>query len=97
LEDLYIFQSAFSELDWIDKIESALWLERLHPFAAVKNLYLSVKFSPNIEPALHDIAEARSTEVLPVLQNIFLEGLETLGPVQEGIRQFVAMRQVTGY
>jgi hypothetical protein len=36
------------------------------------------------------------TVVLPALQNMFLEGLDSLessGPVQEGIGQFVAARQ----
>ena len=32
---------------------------------------------------------------IPTLQNIFLEGHPSSGPVQEGIGQFVATRQVT--
>jgi hypothetical protein len=32
-----------------------------------------------------------------MLQNIFLEGLELLGAVPEGVRQFVAARQVIGH
>ena len=38
-----------------------------------------------------------ATEVLPILQNIFLEELQSSGPVQEGIQQFVAARQVTSH
>ncbi len=34
---------------------------------------------------------------LPILQNIFLEGFEPLGPVQEGIGLFVAARQLSGH
>jgi hypothetical protein len=97
LEDLYISQNPISQPDWKDNIDNVSWVELLHPFIAVKNLYLSEKFSPRIVPALQELVGGRSTEVLPALQNIFLEGLQPSGPVQEGIRQFVAMRQVTDH
>jgi hypothetical protein len=90
LEDLYLSSRAHRQ----DNIENALWLELLHPFRAVKNLYLSEEFAPRIGPALQELVGPRVTEVLPTLQNIFVEGLQPLGPVQEGIRQFVATRQV---
>jgi hypothetical protein len=35
-------------------------------------------------------------EVLPSLQNIFIEGLEPVGPLQENIGHFVAARQLSG-
>lgn len=70
------------------------WQELFHPFVAVKNLYLSEEFVPRIEATLQETVGGRTTEVLTALQNIFLEGLEPSGPVQEGIRQFVATRQV---
>jgi hypothetical protein len=62
----------------------------------VKTLYLSEEFARLIGPVLQELVGSRATEVLPNLQNIFLEGLEPSGAVQEGILQFVAMRQVTG-
>jgi hypothetical protein len=58
-----------------------LWLELLHPFVALKNLYVSKKFVPHIAPTLQDLVGGRSTEVLPTLENIFLEGFQPLGPV----------------
>jgi hypothetical protein len=76
-------------------VENALWLDLLHPFRAVKNLYLSKESARRIVPALQEPVEGRVTEVLPTLQNIFLEGLEPAGPVQEGIGNFVAARQIT--
>ena len=94
LEDLYIYEDPSSPPDWKDDIENGLWLQLLHPFTAVKNLYLSEQFALRIGPALQELAEGRTTEVLPALQNIFLEGLESSGPVQEGIAKFVAVRQV---
>ena len=94
LEDLYIHEAPYRQLNPKDNVENGLWLELLHPFTTVKNLYLSEEFATRIAPALHELVGDRTTEVLPALQNIFLEGLESSGPVQEGIRQLVAARQV---
>ena len=95
LEDLYISQKTHSKPDWKDNVEDSLWLELLHPFPTVRNFFLSEEFAPRIAPALEELVGARTTEVLPTLQNIFVEGLKPSGPVQEGIRKFVAARQVT--
>ena len=97
LEDLYIFQNELNEPGWKDNIENALWLGLLQPFTTVKNLYVSEKFAPRIEPALQELAGARTTEVLPALQNIFLEGLQPSGVAHEGIQQFVSMRQLISH
>jgi len=98
LEGLYIYQARYhSQPDWQDNIENALWLEQLRPFMAVKNLYLSKEFAPRIAPALQELVGGRMTEVLPTLENIFLEELQPSGPLQEGIRQFVAARQVSSH
>jgi hypothetical protein len=93
VEDLYIEYQ-----DWLprwrdDAIENTLWLQLFLPFTAVKNLYLSKVFGPGIMAALQELVGARITEVLPSLQNIFVEGLEPLGPFQENIEQFVAARR----
>ena len=96
-EVLYIHKDPDSQPDWQDNIENALWLGLLHLFPAVKNLYLGVEFAPRIVPVLQELVGGRATEVLPILQNIFLEELQSLGPVQEGIQQFVAARQVTSH
>ena len=93
LEDLYIFDTPHRQ----NNIENTLWLELLHPFTAVKNLYLSEKIVPHIVPALREPIGGGATEVLPTLQNIFLEGLQPSGPVQEGIGQFVSTRQATNH
>ena len=95
LEDLCISEDLDLQPDWQDNIENSLWLELLQPFAAVKNLYLSREFAPHIVPSLQDLVGERTTEVLPILRNIFLEGLKTSGPVQAGIQQFVATREAS--
>jgi hypothetical protein len=98
LEDLYTYEDRDSQPDSKDSddIENWLWLQLLHPFVAVKNLYLSEQFALRIGPALRELVGGRTMDVLPALQNISLKGLQPSGPVQEGIRQFVASRQATG-
>ena len=99
LEELYIYEARHSQPEWKDNIENQLWLELLHPFIAVKNIYLSEKIAQRIVPALEELVGGRAT-VLPALQNIFLEEPQpsgSLGPVQKGIQQFVATRQTTSH
>ncbi len=94
IEDLYIEHQS-SQLIWKnDAIENTLWLELLLPFPAVKNLYLSKDFAPGVAAALQEIV---GTEVLPSLQNIFVEALEPSGPFQESIGQFFSARELSGH
>jgi hypothetical protein len=71
------------------------WLKLLHPFTAVKNLYLSEEFTPRIVHALQELVGGRTTEVLHALQNIFLEGFQLSEPIPpaKGIGQFIAARE----
>ena len=97
IEDLYIERRFWQPVWKNDGIENTLWLELLLPFTAVKNLYLSKEFAPGIVATLEELVESRITEVLPRLQNIFVEGLEPSGPFQKNIGQFVAARQLSGH
>ena len=97
LEDLYIYEQTYSEPDWKDNTENTLWLEILSQFTIVKNLYLSDKFASRIASALQELVGGRMMEVFPALQNLFLEGLQPSGPVQEGIVTFVSARQLSGH
>jgi hypothetical protein len=81
---------------WQDDIETYQWLELLHPFTAVKDLYISEEFTPRVTPVLKELVGERVTEVLPALQTLFLPETLPLGPVQEAIGQFVAARQLVG-
>jgi hypothetical protein len=98
LENLYI---PGDRVPWEDDPEypqeNPRWLELLHPFTAVKNLYLSQEITRNIAPALQELVGERVVELLPALQNLFLEEVNPAGPVQEAIRQFVAARQLLGH
>jgi hypothetical protein len=80
-----------------DNVENTPWLELLHLFPAVKNLYLCEEFAPRVVRALQELVGVSATEVLPNLQNIFLEELQESGPVREGIQKFIGARQVTSH
>ena len=95
VEHLYI-QGKIPECYWEDGIESSHWLDLLRPYIAVKDLYLSQELVPHIAPVLQQLVGERVTEVLPGLQALFLEEPFPSGPVQEGIGQFVAARQLAG-
>ena len=101
LESLDINDDCLS--DWPDDIENTRWLELLHPFIAVKNLHLDAKVVPRIAHALQGLVWERVTEVLPALQNIFLEPPgphpkpSSSRPVPEAIEQFAAARQLSGH
>ena len=82
---------------WQFDIENIQWLEIFHPFTAVKSLYLHKIFAPRIASALQELVGGRTTEVLPILQNIYLEELKPSEPIQDGIGKFVAARQLSGH
>jgi hypothetical protein len=97
IEDLYIEHQYWEQI-WNDgAIENTLWLQLLPRFTAVTNLYLSKTLAPDIAAALQELVGGRIAEVLPSLQNIFVEGLEPSGPFQESIGQFVTARQLCGH
>jgi hypothetical protein len=99
VEDLFIGHPSL-QFGWMkDAIENALWLQLLLPFTAVKNLYLSEEFAPSIAAVLQELVGTRITEVLPSLQNIFVEELKSSGPssFQENVGQFVAARQLSDH
>jgi hypothetical protein len=93
LEDLYIHVGGMF-IDGEYLVENYQWLGLLRPFIYVKNLYVSEEFVPSIVDALQKLVGDRTTEVLPILQNIFFEGPQPSEPVQEGIGKFVAARQL---
>jgi hypothetical protein len=96
LEHLYISLTTSQQQDLQVDIEHDQWPEFFHPFSAVKNLYLSEEIAPSVARALQELSVESVTEVLPALQNIFLEGLQPLGPVEEAIGTFTAARQLHG-
>ena len=100
LEGLYITKERYDRgrrLHWPDDVDNTLWLDLLRSFVAVKNIYLSGEFVPRIAPALQELVGGRTTEVLPTLENILLEGFQPSEPLHEGIEKFVAARRLTSH
>ena len=95
VERLYI-QSMHWEQPWEDDIEVSQWIELFRPFVAVKDLYFSSDFTPQIATALQELGES-GAEVLPALEMLFFEEPLPSGPVQEALEQFVAARQLAGH
>ena len=78
-------------------MEDTQWLELLRPFTSVKDLHLSEPSVPFIAPALQELSGERVTEVLPALENLFLEEPQPSEPVKEAIEKFIAARQLSGF
>ena len=99
LECLSIRDSQDEPPRWQDDMENTQWLELLYPFATVKNLYLSEEVALYVASALQELSDERVTEVLPALQDVFIDGLQPSGPVREVFQKFVAARgrQVSGH
>jgi hypothetical protein len=95
VEQLEISQDCQANIEWIDNpdMDSSLWLELFHLFIAVQDLRVSEKLVPPIAAAMQELTGERAVEVLPALRSLSLEGLGATGPVQQGIRSFVASRQ----
>jgi hypothetical protein len=86
LERLCIYE--IGHVDAITKlvIGDTHWLR---PFTAVKNLYISRLLAPQIVYNLQELVGRG--EILPILQNIFIEGLQLSRPIRE---LFLAGRQL---
>jgi hypothetical protein len=87
---------------WQNKIEVIQWREVLQPFASVKDMTLEFEDSIRLfAPALQDLVGQRATDVLPALQNLFLNtddaGWRPSGPVKRAIDKFIATRQLYGH
>ena len=84
--------------DWQGEVEVIQWRELLHPFTAVKKLTLkSEDLVRLVTPALQELAGGEATEVLPALQNLFLDTERRSGPVKEAMEQFITARQLCGH
>ena len=94
VEVLIIVGRYFSMPSGQDDIDHSLWRELLQPFTAVKDLYLDLEIAPHIALVMQELVGGSVLELFPVLQNIFLNGLQPSGLVPEGIEQFVTARQL---
>ena len=71
-----------------------LWSRLVRFFSVMKSMYLAKGVVVRVAPALKNLTGPGVTEVLPVLRDIFVGRLDSLGPVQEVLGQSVAARQL---
>jgi len=76
---------------WQGPISNRLWVDLLRLFTSVTDLVVSGA-TGHVATALQGITVEGVTDVLPALQNLFLEISARSGPNQETIAQFVATR-----
>jgi hypothetical protein len=83
--------------DWHEDVEHIQWLELLHPFVSVKDLTIHKKLVRLVARALRQLVGERVLEVLPALQNLFLEGSQSSDPVRKAIVKFIVVRRLSGH
>ena len=94
---LKIYQDLSFERHWEDDMENTQWLELLQPFAFVEDLVLCDKTAGLVAPALQELIGEGVTDVLPALQNLFIEGPQPSGQINEAIGKFVGARRHPGH
>jgi hypothetical protein len=63
----------------------------------VKDLYLSSGIALRVLRAMQELGGETAAHVLPMLRVLHVEELQSRGPVQEAIGQFVIMQQLSGH
>jgi F-box-like len=80
---------------WGECTQNYQWLQLLRFFPAVKDLCISEQVALWVAPALEELCGEQVTEVLPALENLFIEKL--VPPVEEATTKFVAARHLSGH
>jgi len=75
------------EPQWQDKMQ---WVDLFHPFTALKALHIPRELGPRIAPVLQELTEARAAEVLPALDSLVVEDLESSEVLQGAVQRFIA-------
>ncbi|KAI0302752.1 hypothetical protein BC826DRAFT_431726 [Russula brevipes] len=79
-----------------DDTVSSRFLEIFQSFTAIRRIHVSEGLTPFIVLSLRPLVGERATEVLPNLRDLFMEGSEIPGTVQEAMQPFFAARQLSG-
>jgi hypothetical protein len=78
-------------------MDSSLWFDLFRLFTAVQSLYVSEALVPPVAAALQELSKGGTTELLPALRSLSLEGLQPAGPVQKAIQSFVDSRRLSDH
>jgi hypothetical protein len=77
-------------------VENVRWQEVLRPFTSVKGLAPCIDAIPYVVSVLENLAGESVTDVLPALQNIFLDDPHPSKHFKKAIGKFIAARQLSG-
>jgi len=78
-------------------MENTHWLELLQPFVFVEDLVLLDEVVGFVLPALQEFTGEGVTNMLPALQNIFIQGPQPSGPIYKAIKKFVNAQWLSGH
>jgi len=92
VERLDVVEGLEDRSKWQDR-DHTDWLKLFNSFVSVKSLYVSEMLGPFVAQVLQELAGERIMEVLPALHDLFLEGLQPSGSLQEALKPFLAARQ----
>ena len=100
IEHLYIIQegdSAMFPLTLEDVMDETQWVELFHPFTAVRTLYISHTIQSHVMSALQELRGESAMEVLPALDNLYLEEYWASGSEQHDIEPFIIVHQCSDH
>jgi hypothetical protein len=92
--DYLSIQDTTSSTTFESSMDETQWLELFHPFIAVRALYISHRMRSYVVSALRRLRGESSTEVLPALDNLYLEGYQA---EQQDIESFIIACQHSGH
>ena len=94
VEQLVLCEFPWGSFEWKDDpdMDSSQWLELFRLFVAAQSLHVSERLVSPVARALQHLTGQMATEVFPVLQTLFLEGLQQSGPVHEAMETFANAR-----
>jgi len=83
--------------EWRDDpdMDPSQWLELFRLFVTAQGLHVSEGLVSPVARALQDLTGKMAAEVVPVLQTLFLEGLQPSGPVDEAMKSFATARKLS--
>ena len=83
--------------EWQEDMEDSQWLDLLRPFMAVESFHVTEYLGLFTASALQEVTGRRTTEILPALCSLFLQGLGPSAFLQGALRQFLAARWSTSH
>jgi hypothetical protein len=86
---------ASSPPNWGEWMLSYQWIQLLRLFPAVKDLCISEQVALWVAPALEELCGGQAAEVLPALENLFIEKL--VPHVERATTTFVDARELAGH